>query len=144
MHRQNKIKIKRTMANVDSFINKWHGRVLEDWGCVVSKEFHSFQVAFFNALRKIAKENGWEVIKPSYGHYDMYCFIKKGEKYVYVDYDNSLNTGRNVACLKGEYSGLHAPMLIRTAKSEKDYTGGYNNFCQFEQCEELIKELLDE
>ena len=132
------------MANVDSFIKKWHGRVCEDWGCVVSKEFKSFQVAFFNALRKIAKENGWEVVKPIYGHYDMSCFIKKGEKYVFVDYSNSLNTGRNVVCLKGEVRGCNAPMLIRTAKSDKDYTGGYNNFCQFDKCEEKIKELLEE
>jgi hypothetical protein len=132
------------MTNINSFIKKWHGRVLEDAGCFVSKEFHSFQVSFFNALRKIARENGWEVINPSYGHYDMSCFIKHGDKYVYVNYSNSLNGGRNVVCLKGRVTGCCAPMLVRTAKCDTDYTGGYNNFCQFEGVEEVIARLFAE
>jgi len=130
-------------TDVSSFIKKWNGRVLEDCGSYVSKGFHSFQVAFINQMRKIAKNNGAEVVNPSYGHYDMSCFIKKDGRYVYVQYDNSLNTGRNVACLRGPVQGCCAPMLIRTAKHERDYTGGYNNFCQFDKCEEVILKLLE-
>ena len=49
-------------ADVKAFIRKWHGRTLDDDGCYVSKEFHSFQVAFFNAMRKIASEHPSEVV----------------------------------------------------------------------------------
>ena len=56
------------MTDVKAFIRKWNGRTLEDDGFCVSKEFHSFQVAFFNAMRKIAKSLGGEVVNPSYGH----------------------------------------------------------------------------
>ena len=132
------------MTDVSAFIKKWHNKVLEDDGCYVSKEFHSFQLAFINQLRKIAKNNGANLINPMYGHYDMSCFMEKNGKYVYINYDNSLNTGRNVACLLDQIRGCHAPMLVRTAKNEKDYSGGKNNFCQFDCCEELIMKLFDE
>ena len=132
------------MTDISKFIKKWHNRVLEDCGSYVSKEFHSFQLAFINQLRKIAKNNGAEVVNPCYGHYDISCFIKKNGKFVYLHYDNTLNSGRNVVCLMGFVSGCHAPMLIRTVKGEKDYSGGENNFCQFENCEELINNLLND
>lgn len=133
------------MTNISSFIKRWHGRTLEDCGIYVSKEFHSFQVSFFNQLRKIAKNNDAELVKPNYGHYDMSCFIKKGDKYVYLSYNNCLNFGRNVVCLKGNNNnnGCLPPMLIRTAHNENDYRGGENNFCHFENCEELINKLLN-
>ena len=54
------------MTDVKAFIRKWNGRTLEDDGFRVSKEFHSFQVAFFNAMRKIAKSLGGEVVKPTH------------------------------------------------------------------------------
>jgi hypothetical protein len=127
------------MVDVSSFIRKWHGRRLQDDGCYVSKEFHSFQVSFFNAMKKIAKGIGAEVINPSYGHYDMSGFIKRGDKYVYFDY-SALD--RTYVQLK-DNSSWHQPLLIRTAKHEKDFTGGANNYASFERCEILIDRLLN-
>ena len=130
------------MADVKAFIRKWNGRTLEDDGCYVSKEFHSFQVAFFNAIRKIAKSLGGEVVNPSYGHYDMSGFIKRGDKYIYFSYSNGCGRGgRTHVVLKDDCYWLQ-PMFCRTAKNERDYTGGYNNNCNFEDCEEVIERLL--
>ena len=135
------------MVNITSFLRKWNGRTLQDDGSRVSKEFHSFQVAFFNTMRKIAKGIGAEVVKPSYGHYDMSGFIKRGNKYVYFSYDNGIGYGgRTHIILKGGHEhdyGCHAPLLIRTAANDTDYRGGDNNFCPFSQCEELIEKLLN-
>ena len=119
------------MVDVKNFIKKWHGRTLEDWGSVVSPEYHSFQVSFFNAMRKIAKGIGAEVVKPSYGHYDMSGFIKRGDKYVYFNYSHCGND--SASC----------PLLIRTAANEKDYRGGSNNYAAFEVCENMIEKLLN-
>lgn len=127
------------MVDVSSFIRKWHGRRLQDDGCYVSKEFHSFQVAFFNAMRKIAKGLGAEVVNPLYGHYDMSGFIKRGDKYVYFSY-SSLD--RTYVQLK-DNSSWHCPLLIRTAKHERDFTGGTNNYAAFDRCEILIDRLLN-
>lgn len=131
-------------ANTKAFIRKWNGLTLEDDGCHVSKEFHSFQVAFFNAMRKIAASLGGELVNHSYGHYDMSGFIKRGDKYVYFNYSSSLCGGRTHVTLKETslYSGPASPMYFRTAANEKDYRGGSNNFESFENCEQLIDKLL--
>lgn len=132
------------MADLKSFIKKWDGRTLEDDGAYVSKEFHSFQVAFFNAMRKIAASLDGEVIKPCYGHYDMSGFIKRGDKYVYFNYSNCGN--RTHVVLKdnsmNSYGAL-CPMFVRTAANEKDFRGGYNNWTSMETCESVIERLLD-
>ena len=137
------------MTDVKAFIKKWHGRTLQDDGAWVSKEFKSFQTAFGNAMKKIADSLGGEVVNYSKGHYDMSGFIKRGDKFVYFSYDNSIgNGGRSHVNLKfcdGWFcDGWHSPLLIRTAKHERDYTGGRNNYESFEHCEELIDKLLNE
>ena len=134
-------------ADVKAFIRKWHGRTLDDDGCHVSKEFHSFQVAFFNAMRKIAKSLGGEVVNPSYGHYDMSGFVKRGDRYVYFSYSNCCGCGgRTHVTLKetSVYSNEDCcNLLIRTAANEEDYSGGTNNYSSFETCEEMINKLLN-
>jgi hypothetical protein len=133
------------MADLKAFIKKWHGRVLQDDGCRVSKEFHSFQVSFFNAMKKIAESIGAELVNRSYGHYDMSGFIKRGDKYVYFNYSSSLCGGRTQVLLKGNrYGEFYYPMYFRTAESDHDFRGGTNNFHSFEGCEELIDNLLSQ
>lgn len=132
------------MADVKAFIKKWHGRTLQDDGAWVSKEFKSFQTAFGNAMKKIAASLNAELVNYSKGHYDMSGFIKRGDKFVYFSYDNGIgNGGRSHVNLKF-CNGWHSPLLIRTAKNEKDYSGGHNNFESFESCETLIDKLLNE
>ena len=130
------------MADVKAFIRKWNGRTLEDDGSYVSKEFHSFQVAFFNAMRKIAKSLDGEVVNPLYGHYDMSGFIKCGDQYIYFNYSNGCGRGGRTHVVLKDNGNWLAPMYCRTAKNEKDYRGGYNNHCYFEDCEKVIERLL--
>ena len=93
-------------------------------------------------MRKIAKSLDGEVVNPSYGHYDMSGFIKCGDKYVYFSYDNGCGRGgRTHVALKNDGNWLQ-PMYCRTAKDERDYRGGYNNNCYFEDCEKVIERLL--
>jgi len=133
------------MTDNRAFIRKWNGRTLQDDGSYVSKEFHSFQVSFFNAISKIAKNLGAELVKRSYGHYDMSGFIKRGNKYVYFNYSSSLCGGRTKVLLKkNNYGDWCQPMLFRTAADDKDFHGGTNNFVAFEDCEELIEKLLNQ
>ena len=132
------------MADIKAFIRKWNGRTLEDDGCYVSKEFHSFQVAFFNAMRKIAASLDAEVINPNYGHYDMSGFIKRGDRYVYFSYSACGN--RTYVQLKENSiydCGALCPMFVRTAANEKDYRGGSNNWTSMETCEREIERLLN-
>lgn len=133
------------MTNVDAFVRKWHGRTLQDDGCYVSKEYHSFQIAFVNAMRKIARNNGAEIVNASYGHYDVSGFFKKGSRYVYFSYCNSCGYGGRTYCqLKndGNY-GFLQPLLVREARHDRDYTGGVNKFTPFTECEEIIVDMLN-
>ena len=133
-------------ANVTGFIRKWNGRTLQDDGSSVSKEFHSFQVAFINAMRKIATALGGEVVGQSYGHYDMSGFIRRGDKYVYFSYSNGCcRGGRTFVNLKEQWDscGCNSPLLIRTAADSKDFRGGCNHFASFEKCQGLIDKLLN-
>ena len=128
-------------TNLVSFIKKWDKKNLQDDGSYVSKEFHSFQIAFFNAIRKIAKTLDAELVKPNYGHYDMSGFIKKGDKYVYFAY--SVLGYRTKVMLTNDYGCHHTPMFVRTAKNDRDFHGGCNNNCYFADCEEIIERLLN-
>lgn len=131
------------MADIKAFIRKWNGRTLQDDGAYVSKEFHSFQVAFMNAMKKIAESLGGELVKRMYGHYDMSGFIKRGNNFVYFSYSNGIGQGGRTHVNLTDKSGWHSPLLLRTARDEKDYHGGCNNYESFECCEKMIDHLLD-
>ena len=132
-------------ANIDSFIRKYNGKTLQDDGCYVSKEFHSFQVSFINAMKKIATSVGGEVVNAHKGHYDVSGFIKRGDKFVYFNYSNAIGIGgRTHIILKNDIDrGYHRPLLIRGARHERDYSGFTNNFASFDRCEILIDRLLN-
>ena len=131
------------MADVSSFIKKWNNRTLDDAGSYVSTEFHSFQLSFFNAMRKIAKGLGAEVVNPLYGHYDMSGFVRRGDKYVYFCYSNGLGLGGRTHVALRNDGHWFEPMYCRTAANDKDYRGGSNNGCYFEDCEKVIERLLN-
>lgn len=131
-------------ANILPFVRKWNGRTLEDAGCYVSKDYKSFQTAFINAMKKIAEDLGGEVVGANKGHYDISGFIQVGEKFIYFNYDTSLCPGgRTHIWLKDTSSCWMQPLLIRTAKHAKDYTGGCNNYASFVDCQQLIERLLN-
>jgi len=132
------------MTDITAFIKKWNGRVLQDDEFAVSKEYKSFQTAFINAMKKIAASLGAEVVNASKGYYDISGFIKRGDKYVFFNYDSSLSLkGRTYIVLKdGMNCGCHGAMLVRSADNERDYRGHTNNFPSFERCELLIERLL--
>lgn len=120
-----------------TFINKWHGRMLQDDGCYVSAEFNKFQDAFKKAMKKLCEKIGATLVSYSKGHYDMSGFIERNGHYVYFAYSNIFGY-RSQVNLKGKNA-----MYCRTAASNKDYSGGENNETSFEDCENVIDDLLN-
>lgn len=77
-----------------------------------------------NLTKKVLKDNGFENIEISNNYYYFSGFATKNEKIIYFSSgDVRLNKNN---------------LLIRTATSYKDFTGGCNNFCTFEN-EEIRK-----
>ena len=81
-------------------------------------------------VKKALRDANFEDIKVSNGYYYFSGFAKKNNKIIYY----SLSDVRH-------YSNNHNPLLIRTAKDYKDFTGGSNNFCLLDK--ENIQELAN-
>lgn len=124
---------------MNTFKKKWNGKSVEDWGAYMSKEGKSFVTAFKNMLKRELSADGIEVVDFHAGHYDLSGFCKKGDRYIYVSY--SIPRGGmpirfdNSSCMNG--------VLYRTAKDNKDWHGGHNNFSDINNLPEAIRALFD-
>ena len=107
------------------FIKKWNGKGIQDDTIYTSEEFKSFARQFFNAVKREFPDD--EVVNRCTGHYDLSCFIKRGDKYVYV----SLSVPRGESPLDMSRRDPMGGILIRRAKDEEDYKGGFNYFTNY-------------
>lgn len=115
------------------FYRKWHGVQLEDWGGFRSDEYKGFERAFKRILTTIAKDLGAKLVWFTPMHYDESAMFERDGKYVYLLHSNNL-TNRSMPVLHH--------ILIRTAKHEKDYTGGSNNYSDWAYLTNEIDSLL--
>lgn len=82
-------------------------------------------------FKALAKRIGAEIeFSPNY--FDYSAFFSKNGKFVYV----------HVGDVRFE-SRWYEHILYRTAKSNKDYTGGSNRYCSYEELEEELSYLLE-
>lgn len=122
---------------MNKFIKTWNGKTIEDCGCVCSDEFKSFTRQFKNALKRTFPD--CEIIGFKPNHYDFSGFLKKGNKYIYISYNEPREQILDMArsdCANG--------ILYRTAKNEKDYRGGANNFCSFFELKNAVNHMFCE
>lgn len=125
---------KPKLSPVQKFIKDNNGRVIEDDITVTSKDFKSYCRSLKTALNKEAKEKGFDYVTLCPSHYDYSGFFKFGERYVY--YSSSVERYDKPTYLDREDNFGSGRVLYRTARSEKDFTGGHNNYCH-------LGELID-
>lgn len=113
-------------------LKPYANRSIEDWGSVVSKDYKSFQTKYRNFLKKVCANNGYELVKFSPNHYEFSCFIKGDDKYVYV----------SISDVRYFKNSWYKNILIRSAKSDTDYTGGPNNYVDLPNLEAKLKRML--
>lgn len=102
-------------------------------GCYTGEDYKTFQTKYINYLRSICKENGWIFVRALRGHYEFSLFIKDNENnYVYLSISD-------VRFFPNEWFNH---VLIRTAKSEEDYTGGRNQYYSLPVLQFAIHQLL--
>lgn len=124
---------------MESIIKKYQNRTLEDWGSVMSADAKQFAKDFKRRLTHNAKIRKIEVVKFSTGHYDISGFLKKDNKYVYFSY----NIPRYETPIDLYSKSCRSGFLVRKAEHDKDYTGGYNNFCNLSQLFDSVEYLLE-
>lgn len=104
-------------------------------GCYTGEDYKTFQAKYINYLKAICRENHWQLVNVGRNHYCFSAFIKSAEnKCVYISISD-------VRYFIGEWYGH---ILIRTAKDEQDYRGGFNNYATLEQLPGAIAKLLDD
>ena len=122
---------------MNMFLKKYSGKTLEDWGSELSPDFKSFARAFRSYLKSEGMQHGFTVEAFHTGHYDVSAFLKfANERYVYMSYGNRFSPIDVYST-----SFLGGGVLIRTAKSVKDYTGGMNHYTSLAEIGSAAKKL---
>ena len=104
-------------------------------GCYTGDDYKSFQTKYIHFLRSICKQNHWQVVNVGRNHYCFWAFIKSAEnKCVYVSISD-------VRFFTNEW---YSNILIRTAKNEQDYYGGFNHRTTLKELEMKAMELLED
>lgn len=104
-------------------------------GCYTGDDYKSFQTKYINFLRSICKQNHWQLVNVGRNHYCFSAFIKSAEnKCVYVSISD-------VRFFANEW---YNNILIRTAKNEQDYHGGFNHRTTLKELEMKAMELLED
>ena len=102
-------------------------------GCYTGEDYKSFQTKYINYLKTMCKENHWELIKVGKNHYCFSAFIKSSEnKCVYLSISD-------VRYFSNEW---YNHILVRTAKNEVDYRGGFNNYTTLDNLGYTVAKLL--
>lgn len=104
-------------------------------GCYTGDDYKSFQTKYINFLRSICKQNHWQLVNIGRNHYCFSAFIKNAEnKCVYISISD-------VRFFTNEW---YNNILIRTAKNEQDYYGGFNHRTTLKELEMKAMELLED
>lgn len=105
-------------------------------GCYTGNDYKTFQTKYINYLKTICKENNWSLIKVNKNHYCFSAFIKGGteNKCVYI----------SISDVRYFNNDWYNHILVRTAKNEVDYKGGFNHYTTLDKLEYKICELLKE
>ena len=104
-------------------------------GCYTGDDYKSFQTKYINFLRSICKQNHWQLVNVGRNHYCFSAFIKSAEnKCVYVSISD-------VRFFTNEW---YSNILIRTAKNEQNYHGGFNHRTTLKELEMKAMELLED
>ena len=104
-------------------------------GSYTGEDYRTFQTKYINYLKAICHENHWQLVNVGKNHYCFSAFIKSAEnKCIYISISD-------VRYFTNEWYGH---ILIRTAKDEQDYRGGFNHYTTLEALPTKAAELLDD
>ena len=104
-------------------------------GCYTGDDYKSFQTKYINFLRSICKQNHWQLVNVGRNHYCFSAFIKSAEnRCVYV----------SISDVRFFTNDWYSNILIRKAKNEQDYYGGFNHRTTLKELEIKAMELLED
>ena len=103
-------------------------------GGYTGEDYKAFERKYINYLRALCKEHGWELCNPSKGYYIFSAFIRNcKDNYIYVSVPD-------VRFWKNQW---YTHILIRRARSEKDYRGYGNNYTHLTELVQTAQQLFE-
>ena len=104
-------------------------------GSYTGEDYKTFQTKYINYLKTICRDNHWRLVNVNKNHYCFSAFIKSAEsKCIYI----------SVSDVRYFTNEWYDHVLIRTAKNEQDYRGGFNRFTTLEQLPAKAAKLLSD
>lgn len=104
-------------------------------GIYTGEDYKAFQTKYINYLKTMCKDNHWQLVNVGKNHYCFSAFIKSSHhKYVYISISD-------VRYFSNEW---YSHILVRTAKNEVDYRGGFNNYTTLERLASKVAVLLED
>lgn len=103
-------------------------------GSYTGEDYKQFQNKYINYLRALCRQNGWELVNVGRNHYEFSAFFKNKENhYIYF----------SISDVRFWPNEWYNRVLYRTAKHEKDYTGGHNCYTNLPALQYAIKNTFD-
>ena len=88
-------------------------------GSYTGEDYKAFQTKYINYLKNMCNKNGWRLVNIGRNHYCFSAFVKSAEtKCVYI----------SISDVRYFPDDWYKHILIRTAKDEQDYRGGFNHY----------------
>lgn len=100
-------------------------------GPTTGADFQVFARLFRQSIKR-SLPAGTKLVNVSTGHYYISGFIQRGDKFVYF----------SISDVRHFPGAWHKNILVRTAKSEKDYTGGSNDYTTLERFDDAMDRLF--
>ena len=134
---------------IQALKGKWNGRTLNEIAiedhmqpcmseCEMSKQAKIFAKQLIAFIGKMAEKNQWTA-DIRIGYYMISGFLKSEEgKYAYMSY----NIARDDEPIDLMGKSIHTCLLVRSAKNNKDYTGGNNTFTSIYGLERRIMDAI--
>lgn len=119
------------MKNTNTLVKEW-GSVEFESSSLKTEQFKKFVSAFKKAMKEVAGDE-FTVTGYNVGHFQVSGFLQSKdnpEKFVYFSTPD-VRDGR----------GRSTKILIRTAKYNKDYSGGYNQFVSMMNMADAVRRL---
>ena len=106
-----------------------------DWefsnGSTTGADFQVFARLFKACIKKSLPPDA-QLVEFHKGHYYLSGFSQRGDRFVYF----------SISDVRHFPNAWHSNILIRTARSAKDYTGGSNGYTTLERFSEDVERLL--
>lgn len=110
--------------------SKWEGHMFST-GPYAGKDYITFEKDSKTDLKKMLKEEGLKLHNFSKNHYCFTAVVTDGlEHFIYISQSDV------------RWSDLDR-ILIRTMKHDKDWTGGHNRYCRWEEVGKRAKQMIE-